>query len=249
MEFIPADATLFRSAIDAMKESLPQAVLRISSEGLRINGMDASHVGFVDYYLTAADCTTLSVSLDVAIGINMSVLSRVLASVGTGDNVAFTLKKDILHIAFGNKKTAKKGSYEIHTLDIDADTLELPELIYGASVTAKTSDIGGVIKEVGSFGETMSLSLDEEGFHIATKGDFGTAKQTLDNSEGREMVLQDDTIVALFGTKYLTNLFKTCGSLCATTQIDFDSDKPMRCTFRFGTGSHYTAYLAPKVVD
>jgi len=249
MEFIPADAQLFRAAIDAMKDYLPQTILRISSDGLRISGMDTSHVGYVDYFLTAADCTKLVAKKPIEVGMNLVVLSRVLGSVGSGDTVTLSLKGEKIIVEFQNTKAAKKALYEINTLDIESESHELPDISYDANVSVKTTDIASVIKEVGAFGDDITFMMDEEGFHISAKGDFGSAKQTLDKSEGREMAIKCDSVSAKFGTKYLIGLFKSCSCIATTTQIDFDTDKPMRCMFRFGAGSSFTSYLAPKIMD
>jgi len=92
MELSPNDPKLFCSAIDALKDYLPQAQLYITKDGLRISGMDISHVGFVDYFLAAEDCAVLNVTEKITIGVNMSVLARVLGSVG--DSVTLGQKKE-----------------------------------------------------------------------------------------------------------------------------------------------------------
>jgi len=249
MEFSPSDAGLFRSAIDAMKESLPQAQLRISEEGLHISGMDTTHVQFIDYRLAAGDCSILEVKAPIVIGLNMGVLAKVLSSVGAHDSVTMSAKKDKFIIKYANTKCAKTATYEINTLDMEADTLEVPDVAYDASVSAKTTDIGTVIKEVGGFGDDLTFTLDADGFHISASGDFGTAKQTLESIDERDMTVTGDVVSAKFGTRYVTNIFKGCTALSVNTQIEFDSGKPMRCSFRFGNASYFHAYLAPKIID
>jgi proliferating cell nuclear antigen PCNA len=248
MELSPTDPKLFCAAIDALKEYLPHAQVHITKEGLRIRGMDISHVGFVDYFLAAGDCALLTVSADVVIGMNLVVLARVLASVG--DAVTLSYKKEKFVISYTNSKAAKKAVYEISTLDIDMDSLELPtDLTYAANVCAKTADVFAVVKEVGQFGEAVTLCLDGDGFHLSASGDFGSAKQTLENTEGRDMELTEDSVSVGFGAKYLMGILKGGSALSPNIQVEFDSTQPMRASFRFGVGSHFVAYLAPKVSE
>jgi proliferating cell nuclear antigen PCNA len=249
MELSPADPKLFCAAIDALKEYLPQAQLCISTEGLRIRGMDVSHVGFVDYFLAAEDCATLTVASPVTLGVNLGVLARVLSSVGDAA-VTLSQKKEMFVISYSNAKAAKKAVYEISTLDIDMDSLELPtDLTYAANVCAKTADVLSVVKEVGQFGEAMTLCLDGDGFHLSATGDFGSAKQTLENTEGRDMELTEDSVTVRFGAKYVMGILKGGAALSPNLQMEFDTTQPMRASFRFGHGSHFVAYLAPKVSD
>ena len=249
MEIVPNDSALFRSSMEALKEFLPQVQMRIGPDGVRVNGMDVSHVGFIDYFLSKADCAVLTVPTPCVIGVNSVLLSKTLSSVGAGDRVTLSVKEDKLVISYKNEKLMKKASYEISTLDISEDIVRLPELVYEASVSSKTSDIQAIIKEVGGFGDTLKLRLDEDGFHVMAEGDGGAARQTLENTDDRDMTLGADFIEASFGTKYLTTIMKSGGPLSNSTRLEFDGSQPLRASFLFGKESRFMAFLAPKIMD
>jgi proliferating cell nuclear antigen PCNA len=250
MEIVPNDSVLFRSAMDALKEFLPQVQLRITAEGIRINGMDVSHVGFVDYVLNKEDCAVLNVPAPCVIGVNSVLLSKTLGSVGAGDRVTLSVKDDAFVVSYKNEKLGKRATYRISTLDISEDALNLPDLTYGATIVAKTADILGIVKEVGGFGDALTLRLDEDGFHISCDGDGGHAHQSLENTEDREMTLEsEEHMQATFGTKYLMTIMKSGAPLSSTTRIEFDGSNPLRASFLFGRGSRFMAYLAPKIMD
>jgi proliferating cell nuclear antigen PCNA len=250
MEFTIKDAGLFRIAVDGLKEFLPQAQLRVSAEGVRINGMDKSHVGFVDYFLSAADMSTVKITAPTVVGVDMGTLARVLGAVGSGDQVHVAMKRgaDKITVSYANTKANKKAMFEIPLLTIDDEPMALPELTYAAKVSAKTGDVFTVIKEVAPFGDTITLALDDTGFHISTKGDMGSAQQTLESTDDRDMELTEDSVTSTFGTKYLLTIMKCCSGLSVSTTLEFDN-QPLRATFRFGEGSYFIAYLAPKVMD
>jgi proliferating cell nuclear antigen len=253
MEFSPSDSSAFRSAIEALKDFLPEAQLRVTSTGVTINGMDRSHVGFVDYKLAKEDCKTLKVTVPQTIGLNLVNLAKVLSNVGSGDTLRFNLAQgaDRITVNYANEKIGKKAVYELPLMDITEDAVELPDLSYGAKVAARTSDIVGVVKEVGAFGDSLVLTLNPDGFHMESTGDMGSAKQTLENTDDRDMELaEDDSVTATFGTKYLSAILKGGASLANTMTLEFDtSAQPLRASFHYGTTSHFIAYLAPKVTD
>lgn len=252
MEIIPADSLLFRAAVDALKEFLPEATLQINPTGIVICGMDRSHIGFVHYSLAKADCKVLKVPTPQTIGINMIHLSRVLSNVGAADSIALTLNKacDRLVVNYSDSKVGKKAVYELPMLEISEDSVELPDLTYTAKVTAKTTDIVGVTKEVGVFGDNIVLCLDADGFHISASGDMGSAKQTLENTEDRDMELTEDSVTATFATKYLSGIMKGCAQLSSTMTLQFDgTGQPLCASFHYGSDSHFLAYQAPKIVD
>jgi proliferating cell nuclear antigen PCNA len=255
MEITPNDSSLFRCAIEALKEFLPQAQLRVSSRGVAVFGMDAAHVGFVDYFLSANDCSMLKVAGGVqkTIGIVTADLACVLSNVGSGDKVTLSLSKDgaKLIVSYVNEKIAKKAVYELSTLMIDEDTIQIPELSFDASIQMKTSDVYGALKEVSVFGDVVHFVLNEDGFHISSSGDKGSVTQTLENTGDREMDLSgDDDVKIMLAVKYINQIFKGGASLSNKVHIQFDNGaQPLRAGFSFGTESRFVAFLAPKLSD
>jgi len=249
MEFVPKDVVLFRLSVEALKEFLPIASLRIDTDGIRISGMDSSHVGFVDYMLAAADCAKSTIGCPLIISVHMAILARVLAPIGVGDSVTLIYKNDKFIVECYNVKMSKKAVYEVPTLDVDGDIPELPAMTYAADVSLKTADLHTVVKEIAHFGETLTLHLNEDGLHMSTVGDSGAVKQTLENTDGRDMDLTGDFVEARFGMKYISMILKGGSGLSPLIQIAFDPSNPLRATFRFATSSHFIAYLAPKIAD
>jgi proliferating cell nuclear antigen len=244
-----ADATLFRKSIDALKDFLPQAQIQMTTEGLSIRGMDSSHVGFVDYFLSSADCASFRVPNNCVVGVSTAILSKVLGTAGSADTLTLSMDaaSEKLHIGLtGEAKTAK---FDINTLDIDAESMELPELSYGASIRAKSADFMTAIRDIALFADTIQLSLNDEGFHMRAKGDQGNAELSFEPSDDREMTLEGDSVDVSFGLKYLQTIVKNCGLLSSIMEISFDDGQPLRVVSKFGKESHFIAYLAPKIQD
>ena len=255
MLFVPRDSSLFRSAIEALKDFLPAAKLYIDKTGVKISGMDVSHVGFVDYFLAAADCESLDLAGGAVdsfqIGLNLAVLARVLNPVSGGDKISLALGKkgDSLIVSYVNDKIAKKSTYELPLLDINGDALEIPEVSYDATVKARTSDIHTLVKEIAHFGDTARFKLDEDGFHISTEGDSGKVNLVLENTDDREMMMEGTSVEGLFAMKYVSNILKSGAPLASNIELEFDSAHPLRAAFKFGASSHFVAYLAPKLSE
>lgn len=246
MELQPADSSLFRSAIESLKDFLPEGQLFITPKGLTISGMDASHVGFVSYTLAAEDCAVLKVPVPLTLGVPLAILSRVLSS--ASENVTLKSTDTHLIVSCNSDKFKKKSTAEVPLLTIDAESVSIPDQDYTASIQARTADVAAVCKDVAAFGDTLSFMLDEEGFHISSKSEMGSMTQMLENTEDREMTLHSAlTRPVLFGTKYITNMLK-CG-ISPTMSLDFTTDTPMRIMYKYGHASSLLFYLAPKIPD
>jgi proliferating cell nuclear antigen len=247
MQIQLSDTSLFRRSIEALKDFLPQAQFHVSPAGLQIRGMDMNHVGFVDYFLSAKDCEAFKVSADSVLGISTTILCKVLATAGATDKLTLQEDGESLRLTFaGEGRTSK---FELPTLEIDADAVELPEMEYGATIKAKASDFATAIKDLALFGDSITLRLDEEGFHMRAEGDVGKGAMTLEPTDDREMALEADSVEMGYGMKYIQQIVKSCCSLSAAMELAFDNSHPLRVTTRFGKESHFIAYLAPKISE
>jgi proliferating cell nuclear antigen len=242
------DASIFRRSVDAIRDFLPQAQVRVTEAGLSISGMDSSHVGFVDYFLSAEDCKQLRIDQNSIVGISMTTLSRVLATAGNGaEGLTLSVSSggEVLKVSF--KTDGRSANFELPTLDIQEDAVDLPELSYSAVVKAKTADIAGMIKDLAIFGDEAVLCLDEEGFHVHVSGDTGKGELTMEPDDDREMTMEGDAVELSFGMKYLQQIIKSSSGLAAYMEVSFDPANPLRVRNLFGKSSHFIAYLAPKV--
>ncbi len=247
MEIQLSDTSLFRRSIEALKDFLPQAQFHVNETGLQIRGMDVNHVGFVDYFLSAKDCDKFKAPTSSVLGISTSILCKVLATAGASETLALAEDGEILRVTFSGEGRSSK--FELPTLEIDADTVELPEMEYTATIGAKGSDFATAIKDLALFGDSITLRLDDEGFHMRAEGDVGKGAMTLEPTDDREMTLETDSVEMSYGMKYLQQILKSCCSLSATMELAFDDSHPLRITTRFGKESHFIAYLAPKLTE
>ena len=248
MELQPADSASFRLAVDGLKDFLPEAQLLVTPAGLTICGMDGSHIGYVKYTLAAADCAVLRVPVQQVLGVPMATLSRVLSSIAHNDAVTLRSSDTALIVSYTSDKLKKKVNAEIPLLNLEVEALDVPEQDYAATVSLKTADLTAVFKEVAPFGDTISLLLDEEGFHVAAKSEMGAMHQLLENTEDREMILRKDIEDSVgFGAKYMLSMLRC--SLSQFLELDFDPAIPMRLSYKYGTASSLVFHLAPKLGD
>jgi proliferating cell nuclear antigen PCNA len=237
----------FRRSIDAIREFLPQAQFRFTEDGIRISGMDASHVGFVDCFLSAEDCEVFRIPSASNIGISTLILSKVLSSAGAADTLTISEVGDYLKLSF--KTEGRSANFELSTLEIQEDTVDLPDMNYGAIVKAKAADISSMIKDLAIFGDQATLSLDEDGFHVKSAGDSGKGELILEPSEDRDMTVEGDSVEISFGMKYLQQIVRSCSPLSMYMELSFDNGQPLRVRVNYGKQSHFIAYLAPKISE
>lgn len=252
MEIIITEATLFKKAIEAIKEFLPMTEMNVSSDGLRINGMDTSHICFIDFFLSAEECDSISCPDPISLGISTGIITKVLSAAATGsDSITLSVSEesDKLGLSIKNDTTCRRAEFELPLMELNENSVQIPEMEYSANIKAKTSDIIGLAKDVALFGDAAELKLNTDGFHISVRSENGSANVTLDNTDDREMTLEDEEVKVNYSIKYIQNILRGGASLSSTADLSFEEGKPLRAIFRFGKNSHFTAYLAPRIED
>lgn len=252
MEIIISEATLFKKAIDAIKEFLPITEMNVSSDGLRINGMDTSHICFIDFFLSAEECDSISCPDPISLGISTGIITKVLSAAATGSDsitLSVTEESDKLGLSVKNDTTGRRAEFQLPLMDLNENSIQIPDMEYCANIKAKTSDIAGLAKDVALFGDVAELKLNADGFHISVVSENGSANVTLDNTDDREMTIEVEEVTVKYSIKYVQNILRGGASLSSIVDLSFEDGKPLRAIFRFGKNSHFTAYLAPRIED
>ena len=155
--------------------------------------------------------------------------------------------------------------FGLKLLDIEQESLEIPEQEYGAVVTMKSEEFQRICKCMSVFGDTVQILVTKESTTFKTLGDIGNGEIICPVNE--DDVMQQDTkhssssvIIDLtkpvslsFALSYLIK-FSKATSLCDTVRLSLSKELPMALEYRVGMGdenspSFIKYFLAPKIED
>jgi proliferating cell nuclear antigen len=241
------DAALLKRGVDSFHNILMSVNLNFTAEGLKVMGMDAAHVMFVDYKLSQADCNEYSCEDEVIIGIQTVQLHKVLSTIQSGDSLTLENIDDKLRITLRNETTKNTSTYDISTIEISEDAIAIPEIEYPAKIKMKTREFHQVFRNFKDFGEVMRIELSENGLELSTEGFAGHAKQTFDPTDDREMELALDSVITRAPIQYIDRILHGAGSLNQNVEYSFGPGVPMSLLFHFGGNSYFNGYVAPKI--
>jgi proliferating cell nuclear antigen len=245
------DSTILRRAITSFKDHMDNARLEFDQNGMTVNGMDASNIALINYRLHKNTTNSYECLENVIVGIHTAQLDKLMKMTSNDDSVTFKInnEKDKIILIFTNEKTSTMRSFNVPVLDIDAPTIEVPEITYAAEVTMKTMEFTNAIKDFASIGcDDVYLKLNESGFGLNATGEV-SALCLFDPSDDREMTLEDDEVVSKYGVKHMYKLLNGACGLSSTIKISYNPREPVKFELRFGTDSYFISHLAPKVED
>jgi proliferating cell nuclear antigen len=245
-----ADAIQFRNAIHALSEHIQTANFQFTQRGLSVSEMDNSHTCLLSYVLSEKDCALYKCDAPRIIGLHTSLLEQVLRMTHSGEELTMTipLGSDTISILLVHKGLSLRRTFELPTLDITLDEIDIPELNLQADITMSTSDFVGCMKQFHKINaDNVVLQLNEEGFTVEASG---TMKATclFEAMDGREMAMEGTCVRQEYSFKLVHGIVSAAADLSSTIQISFEKEKPVRFTFLFGL-SKFITYTAPKIVD
>ncbi|KAJ6543971.1 proliferating cell nuclear antigen, N-terminal domain-containing protein [Mycena capillaripes] len=168
-----AEAGTLKKLLDAIKELVTDANFECNEEGLNLQAMDNSHVALVAVYLEAAGFKRYRCDRPMPLGVNLSSLTKVLKCAKDDDEC--TLKAadeaDVLNLVYEAKNSDRIAEYDMKLMDIDSDTLGIPDTDYDAEVIMPSSEFARIVRDLSALGESVRIEVSKEGVRFASEGE------------------------------------------------------------------------------
>ncbi|KAI0325072.1 proliferating cell nuclear antigen [Cubamyces sp. BRFM 1775] len=168
-----SEAGLLKRLLDAVKELISDANFDCNEEGMTLQAMDNSHVALVAVKLEAAGFKRYRCDRPIPLGVNVASLTKVVKC--AKDDDITTLKAaddaDVLTLTYEGKNSDRIAEYEMKLMDIDADTLGIPDTEYDASVTMPSAEFARIVRDLSNLGESVRIEVSKEGIRFVTDGE------------------------------------------------------------------------------
>ncbi len=124
--------------------------------------MDNSHVALVSMMLKAESFSPFRCDRNIALGINLSSLMKVLRCAQNED--ILTLKADdapdVVNLVFESSESDRLSEYDIKLMDIDQEHLGIPETEYAATITMPSAEFQRICRDLMALSESGTFSAD-----------------------------------------------------------------------------------------
>ena len=118
--------------------------------------MDNSHVALVSMMLKAESFSPFRCDRNIALGINLSSLMKVLRCAQNED--ILTLKAqdapDVVNLLFESSESDRLSEYDIKLMDIDQEHLGIPETEYAATITMPSAEFQRICRDLMALSES-----------------------------------------------------------------------------------------------
>lgn len=223
---------------------------------LYIQSMDKSHICLADIeiknkWFTTFDCPNNNkISIDstqFAVLMNYALKHDTLELIY--DDVSST---DKLFINFLNEKE-HNGSFdhffELNLIDVDEDSLEIPNVEYDVDFTIKSKKFVEVLSELNTFGQNLNIKCSESTIELNANCEYTKLKVNVPINDLDEYAIAENEELNI--SVSLSHLCKMCLSMkiCQTINIGLSYEYPMLLKYNLGDDIKVNFYIAPKISD
>ncbi|KAL9030264.1 MAG: hypothetical protein Q9196_001594 [Gyalolechia fulgens] len=251
-------AQLLKKVVDAIKDLVQDCNFDCNDSGIALQAMDNSHVALVSMMLKAESFSPFRCDRNIALGINLSSLMKVLRCAQNED--ILTLKADdapdVVNLVFETSESDRLSEYDIKLMDIDQEHLGIPETEYAATITMPSAEFQRICRDLMALSESahfqVAIEATKEGVKFSCTGDIGNGAVTLrsytnvENPEKNIDISLSEPVALTFSLKYLVNFCKASG-LSGTVKLCLSNEVPLRLEYSLASNSYLRFYLAPKV--
>ncbi|KAL8896989.1 MAG: hypothetical protein Q9207_007446 [Kuettlingeria erythrocarpa] len=231
--------------VDAIKDLVQDCNFDCNDSGIALQAMDNSHVALVSMMLKAESFSPFRCDRNIALGINLSSLMKVLRCAQNED--ILTLKADdapdVVNLVFETSESDRLSEYDIKLMDIDQEHLGIPETEYAATISMPSAEFQRICRDLNALSESVAIEATKEGVKFSCTGDIGNGAVTLrsytnvENPEKNIEISLSEPVALTFSLKYLVNFCKASG-LSGTVKLCLSNEVPLLVEYTLASNSY-----------
>lgn len=243
------DAASCLKIFKAVQHTNPMVNITFDEHGVHIMAMDTSKTSLVKLELASNYFEHYSCTDPVTLGIYTETLTNILQKV----------KKDKLNWKSTNgtvltiicSTADQKTEFGLRAIDIDEDTLAIPELQDNVAVLMDRDALKGVMDKILMGKTDMRVDIENKIMRLSSEStEFGKISHV--EPIGGERVqqsayLEDVHITLSFHATKSMFVFSGCGD--GSCFIGFSNEMPSRLKVELGQESYLCLYVAPKIQE
>lgn len=233
-----------RYVFSAMATMLNDAAFSLGPEGVKLRATDNSKVSIIILDIPASSLDEVNIGEEIKVGISFDVLKKIMRRISSRDKVEFIVDKPQgkLHVVIYTKKGKEGGMYRkfsLSLIDISMEDVPEPNLEYPIRITADLDSMLDIIAAANDISEVVSFTATTSQFIIRAEGEGGKSIESIYQSNDElfhEYVVNAEGS-ASYSAKQILGFMSQMRQICDAVTMEFATDKPLKLTFNFSTGS------------
>ncbi len=231
---------MIKKIIESVKDIVKETTFEFTPDGLILNAMDSSHVALI--YMSLSECfKQFECENTEVISFNIEIFSKFLKSCDNDCTITCENIDSQLHMTAKGSRTIQ---FYQNLLDIEADTLMIPEFDYPCNIKLSTGEFQKICKDLKEFGDDVTISVSPSQITFCTNSLGERIEITHTNDSC--LINTDAHLQISYSLKYLLLFCKGC-PLTENVNLSIGMEQPLRVKFVINNTDFLCFYLAPKI--
>lgn len=247
---------VFVSIFQLLKNWCSYINIHFEKEKLYIQTMDKSHIclaniEITDKWFTEYECLNNN---NVSVDLNHFVILINYALKHDKLELKFDDNNDVdkIYINFLNCKENKSSFdnfFELIVLDIEEDSLVIPNLEYDVEFTIESKKFVEILSELNTISPDLNIKCSDTKLELNATGEVAILKVNIPLDELYEFSITEGNNINT--SVSLIHLNKMCLSTKINSFINvaISNELPILLNYNLGENSNVTFYIAPKIID
>ena len=251
VEACTIDSNTIKLLAESLKGLLTQANLVFDEEGVRMVTMNNGNTILVHLRLHASKFERYKCEKRTLIGFDTANFYTLLRSIRNRDTVTFYIARNNpnkLGILLENAVSRRITRYELSLLDIDEETVEIPDSRFPCILTVPSTELQQAIRDMRSLSKQVELKILGSTIVFSLKGSFSSQETILgETNDGLSFVQKPESaeiVQGVFSLDHLADIIK-CSSMCSRAKIYMKIDFPLMVTYDVANLGEITFCLVP----
>ena len=243
MPCVAVSTEIVKKVVDAIKDLSKETTLYFGREGIRLQAMDSSHVSLIQMKLQ--ECVTENThENEKAVGLSLDNFSKLIRMCDGTEVRIDTDRSDSIFIRCPGERNC---NFSVPLLDIDMESMDVPDFRFDAGVSMNSCDFSRVVRELKEFDEHVVMEVSKNGIAFSTTG--RSAECNVELPAGKSVIVEmtsDSPVRCELSLKYLS-YFSKASPLSDMVIVQIGSESPASFRFQINSTDFMTFFLAPKV--
>lgn len=236
------DARYWKNSVDSIVSLIDEGAFSITKEGISLRAMDPSGISMVSFNMPNKAFSKYDVEKPTVVGLNLSNLSKILASSRAGEQLVMKDKDNKFAMEFIGKDSRRR--YRLPMIEVKKDSDKEPKIDFDSSVEVKSDSFKEILKDAGLLSTYIGFKADKDSFMVIAKGDAGELEEEhTNNADVVKKMSVSKASSATFNLDYLERMVSACPSN-SNISLSLKSEEPIRVDYKIGDAA-VSYYLAP----
>lgn len=236
------DAKYWKNCIDSIVNLIDEGTFQISKDGISLKAMDPSGISMISFFIPNKAFSKYEVEKQASIGLNISNLSKILASARPGEQLQMKDSNNKFAIEFIGEKSRRR--YRLPMIEVKKDADKEPKVEFESKVEVKSDSFKDILGDANLLSTYIGFKTDKDSFVVFAKGDAGELEE--EHMNAAEVIKKIETSKpssATFNLDYLGRIVKACPP-SSFINLSIKTDEPIKVNYGIGD-AEVAYYLAP----